>query len=37
MAFSLNRLPIVGKIGVGAVFCALLGVAYYVLLHTDVA
>jgi type IV pilus assembly protein PilO len=36
-AFSLNRLPIAGKIGVGAVFCALLGVAYYVLLHTDVA
>jgi type IV pilus assembly protein PilO len=37
MAFSLNRLPIVGKIGVGAVFCLLLGTAYYVLLHTDVA
>jgi type IV pilus assembly protein PilO len=36
-SFSLNRLPIVGKIGVGAVFCALIGVAYYVLLHTDVA
>jgi type IV pilus assembly protein PilO len=36
-SFSLNRLPIVGKVGVGAVFCALLGVAYYVLLHTDVA
>jgi type IV pilus assembly protein PilO len=36
-AFSLNRLPIAGKIGVGAVLCALLGVAYYVLLHTDVA
>lgn len=36
-SLSLNRLPIVGKIGVGAVFCALLGVAYYVLLHTDVA
>lgn len=36
-SFSLNRLPIVGKIGVGAVFCVLLGVAYYVLLHTDVA
>jgi type IV pilus assembly protein PilO len=36
-SFSLNRLPIIGKIGVGAVFCALLAVAYYVLLHTDVA
>ena len=36
-AFSLARLPIAGKIGVGAVLCALLGVAYYVLLHTDVA
>lgn len=36
-SFSLNRLPIVGKIGVGAVLCALLGVAYYVLLHTDLA
>ena len=37
MALSLNRLPLAGKIGVGAVLCALLGVAYYVLLHTDVA
>jgi type IV pilus assembly protein PilO len=36
-SFSLNRLPIVGKIGVGAVLCSLLAVAYYVLLHTDVA
>lgn len=36
-SLSLNRLPIAGKIGVGGVFCALLGVAYYVLLHTDVA
>jgi len=27
----------VGKIGVGGVLCGLLGVAYYVLLHTDVA
>ena len=34
---TLSRLPIAGKIGVGAVLCALLGVAYYVLLHTDVA
>jgi type IV pilus assembly protein PilO len=36
-SLGLNRLPIAGKIGVGAIFCALLGVAYYVLLHTDVA
>lgn len=36
-SLSLNRLPIIGKIGVGALFCVLLGVAYYVLLHTDVA
>jgi type IV pilus assembly protein PilO len=36
-SFSLNRLPIIGKIGVGAIFCSLLAVAYYVLLHTDVA
>jgi len=36
-SFSLNRLPIAGKIGVGALLCSLLGVAYYVLLHTDVA
>lgn len=36
-SLSLNRLPIVGKIGVGAVLCVLFGVAYYVLLHTDVA
>jgi type IV pilus assembly protein PilO len=36
-ALSLNRLPLAGKVGVGAVLCALLGVAYYVLLHTDVA
>jgi type IV pilus assembly protein PilO len=37
MAISLNRLPLAGKVGVGAVLCALLGVTYYVLLHTDVA
>jgi type IV pilus assembly protein PilO len=37
MALSLNRLPIAGKIGVGAILCALLGVAYYVMLHTDLA
>ena len=36
-SFSLNRLPIIGKIGVGAVLCVLLGVAYYVMLHTDLA
>ncbi|MBX3259614.1 MAG: type 4a pilus biogenesis protein PilO [Labilithrix sp.] len=36
-SLSLNRLPIAGKIGVGALFCVLLGVAYYVMLHTDVA
>ena len=37
MALSLSRLPLAGKIGVGAVLCALLAVTYYVLLHTDVA
>lgn len=36
-SLSLNRLPIAGKIGVGAFLVALLGVAYYVMLHTDVA
>jgi type IV pilus assembly protein PilO len=36
-SLSLSKLPLAGKIGVGAVLCALLGVAYYVLLHTDVA
>lgn len=36
-SLSLNRLPIAGKIGVGALLCALLGVAYYVMLHTEVA
>jgi type IV pilus assembly protein PilO len=36
-SFSLNRLPIIGKVGVGVVLCSLMGVAYYVLLHTDVA
>jgi len=34
---SLNRLPLPGKIGVGAILCALLGGACYVLHHTDVA
>jgi len=36
-SLSLSRLPVAGKIGLGAVICSLLGVAYYVLLHTDVA
>ena len=36
-SFSLNRLPIAGKIGVGALLCSLLAVAYYVMLHTEVA
>jgi type IV pilus assembly protein PilO len=37
MALSLNRLPVAGKVAVGGVLCTLLAVAYYVLLHTDVA
>jgi type IV pilus assembly protein PilO len=36
-SLSLARLPLAGKIGVGAFLCALLGIAYYVVLHTDVA
>lgn len=36
-SLSLNRLPLAGKIGVGGFICALLGVAYYVMLHTEVA
>ncbi len=36
-SLSLNRLPLAGKIGVGALLCSLLGVAYYVMLHTEVA
>ena len=36
-SLSLNRLPLAGKIGVGALLVSLVGVAYYVLLHTDVA
>jgi type IV pilus assembly protein PilO len=36
-SLSLNRLPLAGKVGVGAVLVSLLGIAYYVLLHTDVA
>jgi len=34
---SLSRLPLAGKIGVGTVLVVLLGAAYYVVLHTDVA
>ena len=37
MALSLNRLPIAGKIGLGAFVVVLIGTAYYVMLHTDVA
>lgn len=37
MALSLNRLPIAGKIGLGAFIVVLIGTAYYVMLHTDVA
>jgi type IV pilus assembly protein PilO len=36
-SLSLSRLPLAGKIGVGAVLCSLLAVTYYVMLHTDVA
>lgn len=36
-SLSLNRLPLAGKIGVGALLCALLGVTYYVIFHTEVA
>jgi type IV pilus assembly protein PilO len=36
-SLSLNKLPIAGKVGVGALLCALLAVAYYVMFHTDVA
>lgn len=35
-SLNLSRLPLAGKIGVGTVFCALLAIAYYVLLHNDV-
>ena len=37
MALTVGKLPLAGKIGVGALMCTLLAVAYYVLLHTDVA
>jgi type IV pilus assembly protein PilO len=37
VALTLNRLPLAGKIGVGALLWGLLGVTYYVVLHTDVA
>ena len=36
-SLSLNRLPIAGKVGVGALLVSLLGITYYVMLHTDVA
>lgn len=36
MAFSLNRLPVAGKAGIGVVLCVILGAVYYVFLHTDV-
>ncbi len=36
-SLSLSRLPLPGKIGVGAVLCVLLGAAYFVLLHSDVS
>ena len=36
-SLSLNRLPLAGKVGVGALLVSLVGVAYYVLLHTVVA
>lgn len=36
-SLSLNKLPLPGKIAVGAVLCTLLGVAYYVILHTEVS
>lgn len=36
-SLSLNRLPVIGKVAVGVLFCGLLAVAYYVVLHTEVA
>lgn len=36
-SLSLARLPVAGKIGVGAFLCFLLGIAYFMLLHTEVA
>jgi type IV pilus assembly protein PilO len=35
--FSIARLPLAGKIGVGVVLCALVGLGYYVVLHTEVS
>lgn len=35
--FSLARLPLIAKIGVGAVLMALVGLGYYVVLHTEVS
>ena len=37
MAVSINRLPVAGKVGIGALFCVLLAAAYYVVLHNEVA
>ena len=34
---SLSKLPLAAKFGVGGFICALLGVTYYVVLHTDVS
>lgn len=34
---SLNRLPLAGKIGLGAFFCVLIALAYYVVLHDELA
>ncbi len=35
--FSLAKMPLAGKIGVGAVLMALVGLGYYVVLHTEVS
>lgn len=37
MALVIGRLPLAGKIGVGVVLVTLLGVGYYVFLHSDVS
>lgn len=36
-ALSINRLPLAGKIGLGAFFCALIALAYWVVFHDEVA
>ena len=36
-SFVLSRLPLAGKVGVGVALVSLIGVGYYVFLHTDVA